>query len=114
MSIRPITPWTTNAPAFTEDETQKKWIVWNTRAYQIGDMYPTDYRKWVQSHCTTVSQAREILGKIDTFDDATSRWWCVLELLYRDEHKTSRDKPRHKIVLYDSRAEAERAMRGVA
>jgi hypothetical protein len=80
-----------------ERETAEKWLIFEHTVYCIGEMYASDYQKFVQSHATSEYLAHILLDNIGIWD-LTARWYTALELLKRG-----------KIRLYGSREEAERA-----
>lgn len=80
-------------------EAKHKWLIFNHAVYCIGDMYSSDYVKWLHSIPKNQYLHDILFTDIDTWD-MDARFYTACELVKRD-----------KIVLYDSRQEAERAMR---
>ena len=95
---KPPMPRHTKAP-LSESDIKKKWLIFESRVYCIGTMYASDYKKMVKSYATTDEQVRLLLRNIGAWDD-TARWYTALYLVKW-----------RKITLYDSREQAEQAMR---
>lgn len=95
----PLRPRHTAIVPLLESQIPGKWLIFESRVYCVGTMLASDYQKMVQSHATTDYLAHILLGGIDTWD-SWARWYAACELVRRG-----------KIVLYDSRDEAERARR---
>lgn len=93
------TPTHTQVIALTHSETAGKWLVFDHTVYCIGEMESPDYQKWVRSFAKNQFMVDILLKGIDDWGDSWARWYTALELLKRG-----------KIVLYNSRAEAEQAM----
>jgi hypothetical protein len=62
------------------EDTDDKWLLYDSRVYRVGAMHPIDFENMVRSHCTNTTMAKEILGGIDEFDK-NAHWFCLLELL---------------------------------
>ena len=87
------------ATPLLHSQIEDKWLIWGGCAYCIGDMYSSDYEKMVRSHAKNPELIAILTKDIDDWDDSWAKWYATLELVKR-----------RKIVLYDSKAETERAM----
>src|SRR5258706_7959679 len=102
MNKKPLSGWA-KPPAheyhipLVFEETPGKWLLYDNRVYRVGAMHPIDFERMVQSYASNTTQADNWLSGIDEWD-MYARWYCCLELLRVG-----------KIVLYDSREEAEAA-----
>ena len=81
-------------------ETAGKWLIFEQHVYRIGDMYAGDYEKFVRSRAKNQELLEILTDGIDDWGDSWAKWYAACELVKR-----------RKITLYDSKAEAERAMR---
>lgn len=96
---KPPRPRHTLVIPLLHSQLEEKWIVFDHTVSCLGTMLASDYQKFVQSHATTDNRARILLKDIDYWD-SWARWSTCLILLQWDE-----------ITLYDSREQAEAAMR---